>query len=257
MWVLLGKRTVFVFQGDTESTQHCLSVDEIRSHVRVSGSVKSHAFFLSVVIWATCCMYVSLCGHFHANVFNEAVLASRHKHKLWKVYQENTCSQDAKKQFNVEKHFIQSPKTLNASCIRVCNSSPLLSSSSNPGPAVLSPQQKQNEIWEFISPSSIHLFIPVFWIHPLFLFFSTSSHTFLHVFSYLSCSLYRCMSLVGEGKGPSEAGGQEGEEQPDLLLILPSLFFTVSLQGGHCLPAGFLSLPYFVSLFLPHTHTKT
>lgn len=55
-------------------------------------------------------------------------------------------------------------------------------------------------------------------------------------------------------KVTSEAGGKQEEEQLDLLLILPSVFFTVSLQGSHCLPAywlpPFLYLCLVLSVFL-------
>lgn len=74
---------------------------------------------------------------------------------------------------------------------------------------------------------------------------------------YLSCSLCGVWNKWKRATVTLEAGGQEEEEQPDLVLILPSLFFTVSLQAGHHLPAvsslSFLTVTHQLS----NTHACT
>lgn len=164
------------------------------SHARVLSSVKIHAFFLFAVHFRHLyrCHLGTLSSNWHTsiNIFNKAVVARRQKQKSWKAYQ-------------------QSPKTSNASCIKMCTLSPLLSKSSNTGLIGLHSQvqQKQNQIKQFYFYFFTRSFILVFHIYYLSLVvplcFSTHLLATLFCFFlyYLSCSLYSCMRLVGEGKG--------------------------------------------------------
>lgn len=103
----------------------------------------------------------------------------------------------------------------------------------------------------------------------IFFFLFSAQLTSLPLFSafylpYFLLSLSRCGNQWKRAEVTSEADKQEEEKQPDLLLILPSLFFTVSLQGSHylsacppaCLPACWLARSYFAPFSPLHTHIQ-
>ena len=113
--------------------------------------------------------------------------------------------------------------------------------------------QKQN-LTNSASSTSIFLHYNIF-VDSFALLFNSS----VHFSEFLFCSLFRCVRLVGEGKGHLR-GRRTGRERTARSVADTAKLILHCLITGRPLPACLqaLSLFYVVSLFpFTHTHTRT